>query len=381
MSKSFLWTLAVASLAAGETDPACRVENMKRIGTVGAGLDWHPTSNEIAIARPDAKGKHQIHIVSPDGADQRCLTCQQAAGGPKVDLHKGVPQWHDNGRYIFLQVEQEKHKAGAMAQPGSGRNNDIWAVTPSGDRWWQLTNRENGGDGGTLFPVPSHKGDKLAWAERFAGPRKPLQALAGMMRKNPPPDIWGRWRLAVADIVYGAGGTVSLANKQTLAPGNADFYEMQVWSPDDHAIYFAGSIDRKSPYTLDIWRYEWNGGKLTALTNTSDQWEEHIAFSRSGKKAVYMSSECCAWNSGDLRTLQAELYLMNGDGSDRAKLTSFNEPGGRDYDRTARSVVAKGVWSPDGRRVALARILINESNSEKRPTDLWILTFTGPCGR
>lgn len=373
---------ALAIWGFAPADPACQVKSMTRIGVVGAGLEWHPAdANQIAIARPDAKGKHQIHIVSPDGTDLRCLTCQQVPGGPKVNLHKGVPHWRSDGRLIFLQVEQEKHRAGAMAQPGSGRNNDIWATTPAGDRWWQLTNRDNGGDGGTLFPVPSHRGDKLAWAERFAGPRKPLKALAGMIAKNPPPDIWGRWRIAMADIVEGADGGVSLRNKIVLTPGNADFYEMQVWSADDQAIYFAASINRNSPYVLDLWRYEIGSRKLTALSDTDNHWEEHIAFSRSGRKAVYMSSECCAWNPGDLRTLQAELYLMNADGSERLKLTSFNEPGGRDYDAAAKSVVAKGVWSPDGRRVALARILINQSNTVKRPTDLWMMTFGGACGR
>lgn len=371
-----------AAVVRAQGDAACRVESMKRIGTVGAGLEWHPTDpNLIAIARPDANGKHQIHLIRPDGSEVRCLTCTQPPGGPKVNLHKGVPHWHPEGRYIFLQVEQENHKAGAMAQPGSGRNNDIWATTPAGDRWWQLTNADNGSQGGTLFPVPSHKGDRLAWAERFAGPRRPLKALAGMVMKNPPPDVWGRWRIAVADIVYGADGSVKLANKRSMAPGNADFYEMQVWSQDDSALYFAASINRKSPYVLDLWRYHLSSQKLTALSNTDNHWEEHIAFSRGGRKAVYMSSECCEWNSGDVRTLKAELYLMNSDGSGLQKITSFNEPGGRDYDASARSVVAKGVWSPEGRRVALARILINEANTEKRPTDLWLLTFAGECGR
>jgi hypothetical protein len=372
--------LALAAVELASAQPrgsgACRVASLERVGDIGAGLEWHPTDlNKIAIARPDSAGNSQVYIIRPDGSEIRCLTCNQTNGGPPVNVHKGVPHWDSTGKYIFMQVEQALHSGGrAMALPGSGRWNDVWVTTTEGDRWWQLTDESSNKESGTLFPVPSYDGTKLAWAERFAGPRHPFMALEDLKKGHPPLDIWGRWRLAVADIDW-SGGHIRLRNIRRFTPGNGDFYEMQEWTKDNKGLLFSSSIGNSSPYSLDVWRYDLDSGKITPILNNKGQWQEHVSLSPSGLKIAYMSTECCrSWSVDDLRTLAAELYIMNTDGSDRVKLTDFN-------DREGQSVVAKAVWSPDGRRIALARILIAKATAEKRPADLWLLTFAGDCGR
>ncbi len=366
--------------AAGQAQPeACQVRDMRLVRQNGPGLDWSTTEDLILVAEPDEQKNIQVHIIRPDGSRVRCLTCKQVPGGPPVNVHKGVPHWHPSGKYIFLQVEAVKHPGKReLAQPGSGRNNDIWATTPDGDRWWQLTNKGGEREAGILFPVPSPDGRKLAWAERFAGPRRPLATLLKLRSGRGIADAWGRWRINVADIDYSSGGP-RLTNIKSHVPGDAQFFEMQVWSPNSEEILFASNMKQDTPFILNIHAMNVSTGRLRPVVTADEEWLEHIAYSPSGRKLAYMSSECCDYNPRDLKTLVADLYLMNADGSGKVRLTHFNAPG---YPESSKSpsIVAKATWSPDGRRLALARILVAGFTGEDRPTELWMLNFAGPCG-
>jgi Tol biopolymer transport system component len=122
--------------------------------------------------------------------------------------------------------------------------------------------------------------------------------------------------------------------------------------------------------------------RLRPITNTEDEWEEHMSLSPSGRKIIMMSSECCDWKSNDLKALVSELYLANADGSDKYQLTFFNTPGSRFYNSDARSIAGRSVWSHDGRRVAFGRTTMNEkTNINYRPGELWLMTFEGQCGQ
>lgn len=371
---------AVATAAVSPSDP-CAVASIRRIGPSGGGLDWSRSGNNlILMSRYDENGISQVYTIAPDGSNETCLTCQQAPGGPPVGVHKGVAHWHPSGQYILLDVEAEQHSVQrALAEPGSGRANNIWAMTTDGSRWWQLTNNDANPEAGVLFPVPSHDGTRLAWAERYAGPQKPGQALARFLLHDPVADLWGQWRLNVADLRTGSDG-VALANVQSYEPGGASFYEMQAWSPDDQQIYFASEIGQDNVYLLDIWQMDLASQSLRNVTNNPGNWEEHLSISPDGRKFLLDSSACCQWNPKQLKTLRMELTLMNADGSGQRQLTHFNTPGYAESS-SQQSVVAKGVWSPDGRQAALQRIVADAKNEQgKRVTDLWILTFAGSCG-
>lgn len=366
---------------------ACRVKEITLIGPSVGGLDWSRAGdNRIVMGRYDENQVVQLYTMKPDGSELTCLTCTQVPGGPSVGVHKGVPHWHPSGKYIFLQVEQEKHPgAKALAAPGSGMHNDIWATTPDGSRWWRLTDYSGNPNSGILFPVPSHDGTKLAWAERYAPPAKPVQAVLGLLANKPTEDLWGKWRLNIADLVISPDGP-RLENIRSYTPGDASFYEMQTWSPDDAEIYFSSSIRRTNVYLQGIWRMNVTTQALTpfsedtALLDDRGNWEEHLSFSPDSRKIAYMSSECCPWDPNDLKTLRAELYLVDADGSNKVQLTHFNQPGYPES-QTIPRVVAGNVWSPDGRQIAMQVIrLTKEYLAGTRTTDLWMLTFEGPCG-
>ena len=58
---------------------------------------------------------------------------------------------------------------------------------------------------------------------------------------------------------------------------------------------------------------------------------------------------------GDVKQMKTELWIMNTDGSNRQRLTFFNEPGKVGY--TGENLVfGDSCWSPDGSRI-LAYVL------------------------
>jgi Tol biopolymer transport system component len=371
--------LAGACVLSAQQPAECSNWEMRRIGRVGPGHDWSPAGDLIALALPHSSGFTQLYTMKPDGSDLRCLSCSQVAGGPSVGVHKGVVHWHSSGRYLFLQVEMEDHPGDSgLSYPGRGRYNDIWATTPDGSRWWRLTNYSSNRETGVLFPIPSPDGKKLAWAERYTGPRNPYQTLATLLRGRPTKEVWGIWRLNIADLLFDAAGNPRLANTRHIGVGDSVFYETQGWSPRSDAIYFAADIARSNPYLLDIFRMDLNTRGVVAVTNDARNWEEHIGVSPGGRKVTIMSSKCCSvWNPDDLRTLRAELYLADSDGSNEIQLTRFNTPGTPDY-AEGGSVVTRSVWSPDGRQVLFGRGIISAFEDTG---ELWLLTFAGACGR
>jgi hypothetical protein len=244
-----------------------------------------------------------------------------------------------------------------------------------------------------LFPVPSRDGRRLAWAERVAGPRNPLAALLSIAQGRPIKDIWGYWQISIGDIVIDAVGNVNLTGIRSIVPGGsardaaqgstagASFFEMQEWGRNDEALFFASDLNRSHPQVVDLGRYDLQSQATTPITSTDNHWEEHMSLSLTGRRLVMMSSECCEWNPGDVRTLVAELYLADPSGANRVQLTRFNTPGAPEYTSGVRVTAVKAVWSPDGRQLAFARQTIPADQlNQRRTTELWLLTFQGACG-
>jgi hypothetical protein len=156
---------------------------------------------------------------------------------------------------------------------------------------------------------------------------------------------------------------------------------MQEWGRSDESLYFAADVDRPHPQVLDVWRYTFGDQQMRAVTATADHWEEHITLTQSGSRLVLMSSECCSWNPGDVRTLAAELYLADAGGGNRIQLTRFNTPGAPEHTPGYRVAAVKAVWSPDWRQLAFGRqIAPLDRPNERRVTELWMMTFAGACG-
>jgi len=70
--------------------------------------------------------------------------------------------------------------------------------------------------------------------------------------------------------------------------------------------------------------------------------------------------------------LKTELWLMKSDGSNKRRLTHFNEPGYPEYMGGRRCIVSDSAWSPDGKRIVFC-----QGASERGPWELYVIPSSG----
>ncbi len=306
----------------------------------------------VVYAKPDENKVFQVYRRPLGGDKKKCLTCDAGPNKPAVGLHKGSPGMHPDGQHMILQVEMEKHPyQGKLGGPGAGWFNNLWMTTTSADKWWQLTDYPHGKEDryGVLLPQISPDGKKVAWGQLYkSDPKAQFWYKRGRIVKGGNP--WGYWQLNIADLVM-EGDQVRLESIESSRPGNGNFYEPQDWSPDGRKLMFAADINRDSPHKMDLWLLDVQTEKLTALTDTDWAWEEFGSFSPDGKKIMFMSSECCNWDTSKKKySLKAELYVMDADGSNKVQVSHFNGKG-HPESSPGRHIVTKGWWSHDGKKI------------------------------
>jgi Tol biopolymer transport system component len=355
-----LASLAVAA-APGLAQPACDIQDIQFLSN-GGDQDWSPLSDRIAYDRLDTDATYQLHTVKPDGSEDVCLSCSARPDSPRVDRHKTDPTWHPSGTFIVVQAEMGSHPLDwARHQLVSelilnGLWSNLYAVTPDGQRWFQLTQYSTTQADGALAPHFSPDGSRLLWSRMVA----PASASAP----------FGVWRLGMADFVVDADGVPSLATVQDITPPGATFVESHGFTPDGTAVVFASDMGLDSPWSMDVWRLALASGDLVNLTH-SPAYDEHATYSPGGRALVWMSSEPYPGTF-----LKTELFLAQADGSDKRQLTRFNVPGSAEFSAEA-SMPSRTSWSPDGRRLSITQQM---GGAEYPLRHLWILTFSAACG-
>jgi Tol biopolymer transport system component len=317
------------------------VKSITVIRTNSKSLDWARGPNKILFDALGDDGYFDVHMIDPDGSNDRCLTC-----GPQAPRkHNGNATWRAQGDFIVFTAEKPDAPriVDLVGIPGAGVGADLWAMTSNGERFFQLTNLPSpiSRDAkATIHPQFSPDGQKLAWAERQAGG-----------------GAFGVWAIKIADFVVGSQGP-RLENVRTYQPGQQhQFYETHDWSPDGTRLLFCGNLEPEQPgFGLDIYELDVATGTHRRLTRTPTDWDEHAHYSPNGTKIAWMSSTGLSiqWGSSQgrdfHRLLKSELWLMNADGSEPQRLTFFNEPGSAEY-TGRRTVVSDNAWSPDGTRI------------------------------
>jgi len=318
------------------------VKGINTIIEFGKSLDWCAKNNLITYGKGGRDGYFDVFVMNPDGSDEKCLTCDKSACPQK---HNGNPAWHPSGEYIVFTAEKKENATTARAKqfaiPGTGINCDLWLMTSDGKRFYQLTNLPMKLPAKAIIhPQFSHDGKKIFWAERV-GRAKP----------------WGAWVIKVADFVFD-DKEPRLKNIEIYKPGKQpSFYETHAFSKDGKRVLFTGDIEPGHPTDgLDIYEMNLETKEVKRLTKTFDSWDEHAHYSPDEKKIAWMSSaefnikyksiEGHDWK----KDLITELWIMDADGSNKQRLTYFNQPGHPDY-IGRRAVVADSVWSPDGKKI------------------------------
>jgi Tol biopolymer transport system component len=345
----------VASTQARVSD--IMVDTIWTVTDDGGRLDWsHSGNNRIAFDRVGEDGFYDVYVMTPEGEDVVCLTDKP---GLLPQRHNGQPVWHPGGRYIVFQAEKDSafdpadrhYQVSWLSQPGRGWNCDLWCVDLEDTSFARLTNlptRKDSTDttptSGALHAHFSHDGNLLLWSELLNGEAY----LWG--RGN-----WGQWRMNISRFVVtdGIPKLESTRHFERGEFGDATFYETHGFSPDDSLIIFSGNLQPGQHQTyLDIYTVNIYTDALQRLTfTTEDIWDEHAHFSPDGGKIVWMTSEGYTFDPDQWRaTLQTDYWIMNGDGSEKTRLTFFNKPGYPEYTGD-RVIMADCSWSPDGMRL------------------------------
>jgi len=346
---------------------ACAVESVAQLETVYQNLTLLPGHTACYVTQPDAAGIYQIYSVDAQGVSTP-LSATQVPGGPAVGLNKLELCAHPSGAWLIVGVEQEGY-ADAWLPQGlkigflqSGVWLNIWAVTPDGLRWVQLTDFDvsAAGDGYTGVAFTSD-GNTAVWAQMSGG----VSSSAA----------FGVWRLMVADWVV-TSGVPAFANIRDITPAGATWIEPGNFAPDNETLLISTDIGLAPPigaYGMDQWSINVVTGALEQLTATPTVWDEHGLYSPNGKKIAFMSSvpypDAAGYNVLNLKT---EFMLMNADGSGLQQLTHFNVPGYPESQLSNR-VAAVAQWLPDG---SLFGVVMGPGFALTN----WSIRFHGPCG-
>ena len=303
-------------------------------------LDWSHKNNKIVFEKYGLDGYVDIFVMNPDGSEEKSLTSGQPGCPQKSN---GNSAWHPSANYIVFTAEKETNpeELARWAIPGSGFNCDLWLMTSDGEKFYQLTDYPLN-TRAVIHPHFSHDGTKLFWAERLG---------------RSEGSSWGEWALKIADIVIAE--KPYLKNIKTYQPGqNHYFYESHAFTGDDKKILFCANAEGQSDVGFDIYEMDLATQRLTNLTSTPNDWDEHAHYSPDGQKIAWMSSTGFTINYKSIegeewaKYLKTELWLMNADGSNKQRLTYFNDPGHPEYLGGRRTIVSDITWSPDGKKIA-----------------------------
>jgi len=303
----------------------------------GGRMDWG-ANNLIAYDSPDATNHFQTWVMNADGTEAHCLSNQNQQ---LAQLDNGNPSWHPSGNYLVLQASDMPpapmaSKAPArfkrVTSPGAGFDNDLWLISPNGKLASPLTHlamRQ-----GVLHAHFAHNSNLLLWSEmQTAKPQK--------------------WVMRLAKFAVGDNGP-ELSDIQTLDPlGNA-FYETSCFSADDRFILFSTMKEPDVYRHMAVVRMELATGRTQTLTDPAqEQWNEHAQYSPDGSRIIWASSAGIDQDSSGPNRLKikTDYWMMNADGSDKHRLTYFNEPGTPEY-RATDNIASDLSWSPDGKFIA-----------------------------
>lgn len=323
------------------------IKRIKTLTTNGGRVAWSPKGDLIAFDRKEKDGYFDIWLMKSDGSEQKCLTCDK---GELPSKNIGNPGWHPSGEYLIFQAEDPDLQlppgpAGLqkyVASPGIGLNNNLWLMTADGLKFWQFTHVKH--LGGVLHPHFSSDGKKLLWSEIIPGGKKSAS------------ESTGRSVIQLADFAI-ENGEPRLSNIQTLRPKALQLYETHGFSPDGRMILFSALGEGKYFYDLEIYTVELSTGRVVQLTE-NDEWDEHAHFTPDGRQIIWSGSEGNPQLKGKSITEmrknppRLDLWIMNADGSNKSRLTFFNDPNAPKYQSVTQGVgVGDCAWSPDGKMI------------------------------
>lgn len=297
--------------------------------STGLDVAWNPVNGDcIAYSIKEADGFYDIHLTNESGTADKCITCDH----PDLpNKHICCPFWDPTGKWIMFVVEKEVHPGSSTdALPGFGAYCDIWIMDSTATNLYKVVDIPNDYDHGVIAPRFSPDGNKIIWTDRESAPNF-----------LDPHKTAGYWTINVGDIAFtGIDSIPIVSNVIELKPGGNAFYEEYGFSPDGSRIIFCSNMNKPSFFDEHIYTMDISGGDIVPLTDKD--YNEHAFYNPTGNKIVWMSNKEATKGGTDW-------WMMNADGSEKIRLTFFNEP---DHPQYAGQAVWCGLGSfhPSGNR-------------------------------
>jgi hypothetical protein len=319
--------------------------------------DW---TNFIAFDHVDLDGFYDLAVSNFKRTSARTLT-RGIPGLPQ--RHIGNPTIHTSGRYIIFQTQKDSTLGGEenkawftyvfdsyIGSPGKGFDNDMWCVDLLDNSFYRLTTLPTKKSlldttkvTAILHPHFSKDGTKVLWAQAF-------DALADIGGRGK----WGLWQLNISDFVV-KGGKPSLQNTISYKPGGllGDFTwcESHSWTKNDSVVIFSMNSEGQHDNHMDIYTLNIYDSTLTKLTDNYKTWDEHAQLTPDEKQLIYICSQGYDFDTTRAEaTLRTDYWLMNTDGSNKKRLTFFNDPAHPDHQIYGgqRIICGDASFSPNG---------------------------------
>ena len=334
--------LAITAASAAGADPeALEVVRIERWIEGGARVDWSRQGEWLAYDKAGDDGRYDVYVTSTDRLAERCLTCEMYEFRKDNVVN---PVWHPSGERLIVQVQSHPKRLKFVADPlqlltpDRALHSELYDIDRKGKHFTLLTRFGDNGKA-VLDPHFSFDGERLLWSER-------IKARKGR---------YGAWRLRSGRLQVNRVGIAKLKQiRSHSAPADA-LIVPQGYTPDDRGALVAANLEPgQSPDTLDLYRLSLDGGEPERLTHSRGGVEEYVRLSPTGRHLAFTSNaEIRGAEPGQSLppTARRELWLMDADGSNKRRLTFFNDPNS-DHS-LGHTYVGDLTWRPRGDQIAV----------------------------
>jgi len=334
----------------------------------GGRVDWSRQGEWLAYDKAGEDGRYDVHVTSTDRLAERCLTCEVYALKKDNVLN---PVWHPSGERLIVQVQSHPKRLRFVADPvqllspDRALHSELYDIDRRGKHFTLLTRFAASGSA-VLDPHFSHDGERLLWSER-------TRARTGR---------YGAWQLRSGRLRVSRAGIAALRKISTHPMPVEALVVAQGYTPDDRGVLVAANFEPgQSPDTLDLYRLPLGGGEPERLTHSREGADDHVRLSPTGRHLAFTS------NAG-IRAAEAgqhvpagarrELWLMNAEGSDKQRLTFFNDPASDES--LGHAYVGDLAWNPRGDQIAV-HVVWGSNRHDGRPREALYRVHLDPSFR